>query len=248
MKATVFPSGSGVTNEQLAAFLIVARQYGLNPFIREVYGFPGKGGGIIPIVSIDGWTSLINRQRYLDGIEFEDHLENGKLAAITCRIFRKDRSKPTEVTEYLAECQRETEPWKKWPARMLRHKALIQCARYAFSLSGISDEDEAERQVEPPPTGKLELETDSVLHEKKLHAPVSAAPLLITVGDKLTIVQGNFRPVEIDLPKLGAKWEREQKAWTMPAGRTHELLALCEQKNLAYQELTQEKPIEAEVF
>ena len=36
-------------------------------------------------------------------------------------------------------------PWGRWPARMLRHKATIQCARYAFGLSGIVDPDEAER-------------------------------------------------------------------------------------------------------
>ena len=37
---------------------------------------------------------------------------------------------------------------------MLRHKALIQCARYAFGLSGIVDPDEAERIIaatEAPP-------------------------------------------------------------------------------------------------
>ena len=32
---------------------------------------------------------------------------------------------------------------------MLRHKTLIQCARYAFGLAGVYDEDEAERIVEP---------------------------------------------------------------------------------------------------
>src|SRR5690606_21577300 len=69
----------------------------------------------------------------------------GKLSAVTCRIFRKDRSRHTAVTEYLNECAGTSEPWKKWPARMLRHKAAIQCARYAFGLSGIVDPDEAER-------------------------------------------------------------------------------------------------------
>ena len=50
------------------------------------------------------------------------------------------------------ECKKESEPWKKWPARMLRHKSLIQCARYAFSLSGIVDPDEAERMIDVTPT------------------------------------------------------------------------------------------------
>ncbi|WP_208431614.1 recombinase RecT, partial [Bartonella doshiae] len=44
------------------------------------------------------------------------------------------------------ECaQDNSDPWKKYPARMLRHKATIQCARYAFGFSGIYEEDEAAR-------------------------------------------------------------------------------------------------------
>ncbi|MGL4675132.1 MAG: recombinase RecT, partial [Wohlfahrtiimonas sp.] len=34
-------------------------------------------------------------------------------------------------------------PWQSHPKRMLRHKAMIQCARLAFSFTGIYDEDEA---------------------------------------------------------------------------------------------------------
>ena len=33
---------------------------------------------------------------------------------------------------------------------MLRHKAMIQCARLAFGFGGIYDQDEAERIVEAP--------------------------------------------------------------------------------------------------
>ena len=151
VKATVFPAGKEISNEQAAAFLVVANQYELNPFTKEIYAFPGRNGGIVPIVSVDGWATLINRQVQMDGTEFQDHLgEQGELTAITCRIYRKDRSKPTEVTEYMDECHRDTDTWRKYPARMLRHKAFIQCARYAFGLTGIYDEDEAERITEAP--------------------------------------------------------------------------------------------------
>lgn len=148
IKATVFPQGKEVTTEQAAAFLVVAKQYNLNPFIKEIYAFPGRNGGIVPIVSVDGWATLINRQEQLDGIEFADHLNENQLVAVTCRIYRKDRSHATEVTEYMNECRRDTDTWKKWPSRMLRHKALIQAARYAFGLVGIFDPDEAERITE----------------------------------------------------------------------------------------------------
>jgi hypothetical protein len=52
------------------------------------------------------------------------------------------------VTEYLSECAQNTDVWKKYPFRMLRHKALIQCSRIAFGFSGIYDEDEANRIVD----------------------------------------------------------------------------------------------------
>ncbi len=146
LKATVFPSGKPVTEEQIIAFLVVANRYTLNMFIKEIYAFPGRAGGIIPIVSVDGWATLINREEKLDGIEFVDQLnQDGFLVAVTCRIYRKDRSHPTEVTEYMAECKRDTDPWRQWPNRMLRHKSLIQAARYAFGFAGIYDPDEAER-------------------------------------------------------------------------------------------------------
>lgn len=145
LKATVVPAN--VSPAQFAAFLLVAKEYNLNPITKEIYAYPAKSGGIQPIVGIDGWCNIINSNPQLDGITFEDNLNaEGKLISITCRIHRKDRSHPTECTEYMAECQRDTQPWKQWAARMLRHKALIQCARYAFSLSGIVEQDEAERQ------------------------------------------------------------------------------------------------------
>lgn len=154
LKKTIFPSDRVATNEQIAAFLVVANKYGLNPFTKEIYAFPGKGGGITPIVSIDGWLSLINRQPDLDGVEFVDRLDDsGKLLAVTAKVYRKSRAHATEVTEYMSECARNTDPWKQYPARMLRHKAMIQAARYAFGFAGVHDPDEAERIAESEANG-----------------------------------------------------------------------------------------------
>lgn len=134
-----------VSNDELMVFMSIANEYRLNPLAKEIYAFNNRGA-IQPIVSIDGWLKIINSHPQFDGMEFDDKLDaNGGLQAITCRIYRKDRSRATEVTEYLEECKGTSEPWKKWPVRMLRHKATIQAARYAFGLSGIIDEDEADR-------------------------------------------------------------------------------------------------------
>lgn len=146
LRATVFPADA--SKEQFAAFLLVAREFNLNPLTKQIYAFPDKRGGVVPIVPIDGWMAIINSHPQFDGMQFVDVFDGAKIVSITCKMFRKDRTHPTEVTEYLSECQKSTEPWKQWPVRMLRHKSAIQCARYAFSLSGIHDPDEADRIIE----------------------------------------------------------------------------------------------------
>lgn len=143
LRATVVPREC--TREQFAAFLLVAKEYKLNPLLKEIYAFPSKGG-IQPIVGVDGWANLINSHPAFDGMDFEDHFNQaGDLVSITCKMHRKDRAHAITATEYLAECKRGTDPWRQWPRRMLRHKAMIQAARYAFSFAGIIDPDEAER-------------------------------------------------------------------------------------------------------
>lgn len=136
LKATVF---KGATTEELLALVVTANEYDLNPMLKEIYAFPQKGG-IAPIVSIDGWLKIINRQPNFDGMSIEVSKDG---AEATCTIYTKDRNHPVSVTEYASECARNTEPWKQFPRRMLRHKAIMQCGRVAFGISGIHDEDEA---------------------------------------------------------------------------------------------------------
>lgn len=149
LRATAFRGD--VTNEQLMALCIVAQQYNLNPWTKEIYAFPDRSG-IVPVVGVDGWSRIINEHPQCNGIQFTE-ADDGSW--IECTIHRKDRQFPTAVREYMAEVKRDTQPWKSHPRRMLRHKALIQCARIAFGFGGIYDQDEAERiiDVSPPLAG-----------------------------------------------------------------------------------------------
>jgi phage recombination protein Bet len=140
LKATCIKGNA--TDEQVQAFCLVANRYGLDPFLKEIHAFAGQGGGIVPIVGIDGWTKIANGTNAMDGCEFAFDGE-GRSMTCTCTIYVKGRAHPTRVTEYMAECGRESQPWRQWPRRMLRHKAFMQCARIAFGLGGIYDEDEA---------------------------------------------------------------------------------------------------------
>ena len=165
---TVMPSGKQVSNEQFVSFMAVANEYKLNPLVKEIYAFPAKGGGIQPIVSIDGWLKIITNHEQFDGMEHEDILDNGQLVAIKCSIYRKDAKRPITVTEYMSECKRGTDTWKQWPNRMLRHKATIQAGRYAFGISGIVDPDEAER-IKDAASGEREINPAPVSNEKPVY-------------------------------------------------------------------------------
>lgn len=142
-------SGDNITDSQVQGFLIVAQAHKLNPWLKEIYAFPHKGG-IMPIVGIDGWVRIITTHPQYDGHEF---LYNGEekppsdpklVTSITCRLYRKDRTRPTEVTEFMSECKGTSPAWGKTAVRMLRHRSLMQAGRYAFGLGGIHTEDDAE--------------------------------------------------------------------------------------------------------
>jgi phage recombination protein Bet len=141
LKATAFKSSTPATDEQMMALLIVADQYGLNPFTKEIYAYPDKGG-IVPVVGVDGWSRIINEHPQYDGMTLTT-ADDG--TSCTCIMYRKDRAHPISVTEYMAECKRGTPPWSSHPKRMLRHRAMIQCARMAFGFSAIHDPEDAEQ-------------------------------------------------------------------------------------------------------
>lgn len=163
LKATAFRGE--VTDAQMAALLVVANQYGLNPWTKEIYAFPDKQNGIVPVVGVDGWSRIINDNPDFDGMEFRQaeemvEMKGAKSTApawMEIVIYRKSRSRPIIIREYLDEVYREpfkgkfgdvVGPWQTHPKRFLRHKTMIQGARIAFGFGGIFDQDEADRIIE----------------------------------------------------------------------------------------------------
>jgi len=155
LAATAFSTGKGEpppTVEEMHALAVVANEYHLNPFTREIYAFRNKRtGGIVPIVGIDGWIRIVERQPAYDGEEMKSGFDEtigpngGPLGFYyECFIYRKDRRFPISRRQYYAENFRETDPWRQMPTRMLQHRAYIQSARAAFGFGGIYDEDEGE--------------------------------------------------------------------------------------------------------
>jgi len=142
----------------LERLLLTAERLSLDPLSNEIYALEkpaatGQKAQIIFVVGVDGWTRIINSHPAFDGMRFlESALGDDELPLyFECTIFRKDRKVATSVREYMYEAHTNQGAWLTHPRRMLRHKAMVQCARLCFGLSGIYDPDEASRIQETQP-------------------------------------------------------------------------------------------------
>lgn len=158
VKNTVFKDA---TDAECNALLMVAHEYKLNPILKEIYAFRTKSGGIMPMVPIDGWISLVNRNPLFAGYETTYPSEeqwidrSGKKCPpwVEVTMYRRDSDRAYPHREYMDECYLDTGPWKSHPKRMLKHKAFIQSARYALGIRGVYDEDEARGMIDVTPSG-----------------------------------------------------------------------------------------------
>jgi hypothetical protein len=130
----------------------LAERLGLDPLSNEIYATElssesGKKPRIFFVVGVDGWSKIINAHPQFDGMSLMESVPDGDELPqyFECTIFRKDRKVATSVREYMHEAHTNQGAWLTHPRRMLRHKAMVQCARICFGLSGIYEPDEAQR-------------------------------------------------------------------------------------------------------
>ena len=208
---TIMPGKTNVTPEQFVSFMAIANEYKLNPLVKEIYAFPSRGA-IQPVVSIDGWIKIITTHPDFDGMSCDYEFNGKQIVSATCFIKRKSMSKEISATEYFDECNMGTDPWKKYPRRMMRHKATIQAGRYAFGISGIIDPDEKERyeriETDITPSDKTNLIMDAV-KEETAQEVFDAGCDWIDIAETMGELQSKFATSYKKLKKLKATNEME---------------------------------------
>lgn len=211
LKATAFRQKDvQISDEQMMALLVVADQHGLNPFTREIFAFPDKQNGIVPVVGIDGWSRIVNDHPQSDGFEFRESEkivtpEGGKPCPewMEIVIYRKDRSHPIIVREYIDEVYRPpfkkddgrviNGPWQTHTKRFFRHKVFVQGARIAYGFGGIYDEDEAQRVIDAE---VVSVQTSSATITRP-RARSENAPMVATTS------ANQDAPLQVDRKPLG---------------------------------------------
>ena len=138
---------TGLTNQlqpnEKAMFINMARDYGLNPFKREIYCTVYGEGQWRKCSIVTGYEVYLKRAERigkLDGWNCEVHgsLQDGSLSA-TVTIYRKDWSHQFTHTAYYVECvnkNKNNQPnaiWAKMPIFMTKKVAIAQAFRLCFS-------------------------------------------------------------------------------------------------------------------
>ncbi len=176
------------TQADLETLLVACERHGLDPIGREVFmvrdGDPLTDAALV-VVGVDGWSRIINAHPSFAGMQFKESSEliDGLPTWVECTLHRWDRRVPTRVREYLVEVRGASQAWITHPRRMLRHKALVQCARLAFGLVGVYDPDEALRIKESRRPAMVSQRTTTVGKVRRGHMGVEGLRAHLAGGD-----------------------------------------------------------------
>ena len=145
-------------------FLKTIHEFDLDPFNGEIIFIDShkESKSVWPFITIEGWIKLINQHPQFCAIEFTFPTQENQMnhSWIECAIYRKDRIKPIIIREYLAEVITEQAGWKDRPNRMLRHRALAQCAKLAFGICI------AESPIQRDSSGQAQNQSSALNHQK----------------------------------------------------------------------------------
>jgi hypothetical protein len=220
--------------QRVQYFNLVCKSLGLNPLTRPLQ-FMALNGKVVLYATRDCTDQL----RKLQGVSIlsMDSKMVGDLLVVTTSA--KDRAERTDfatgvvntkglVGADLANAMMKAETKSK------RRVTLSLCGL------GLLDESEVEPDELPPQPGTVVRENGAAALPAS-HAttaqPKSNMKVYIQVQKHFTVITGNTYFMKDHSKSLGAEFDGKARIWKMPAGRTHQLLALCDKLTLEYQEL-----------
>lgn len=167
IKATV---AKGATNEELVMFLSIANQYGLNPFMKEIW-FTKIGDESAIMTSRDGFKKLAERKpnfkkcqsvAVYENDEFQMEWILGELRNITHKFKQNDRGKLTgayavlKTTDHdviatyvdFREYDKKNKIWRRYPSAMIRKVAENDVYKRFANVNGLNDFESMPKQYQ----------------------------------------------------------------------------------------------------
>lgn len=216
-----------ITKQDVFTFLVQCSNLGLNPLVKQIYGFVSRGKLAI-VVSIDGWNAIANRNKTFDGVDFEfgpmrereltftrQSFGNGGKTSTTvpvkrmvadwikCVVYRKDRSHPVCVTTFFDEAYTGTEPWSNQPMQMLQNRAFVNSIKKAFNVSAYADDDSFVN---------MDMSShEETTFEQPMHEPAAPAPQIDMKPQSQLMTDIQRQTENVEIPELAAPKKRGRR-------------------------------------
>lgn len=226
-----------VTKEDIFTFLIQCKNLGLNPLLKQIYGFVSRGKLAI-VVSIEGWNAIANRSPQFDGCSFEfgpfttRELSYNKISYnrgtktnnnvtvkrsvadwVKCIVYRKDRAHPIVITTFFDEAYTGSEPWATMPMTMLQNRAFVNSVRKAFNVSAYSEDDRF-INFDTPAAEPLNANAVEITEPTEPVSVPAPAPELPENNSILGQILPDASTPDMDIPELKPKRGRKKKTET----------------------------------
>jgi phage recombination protein Bet len=155
----------GFTDLELSYFLNVAKSYGLNPFLKQVWGYKDTKGNIIVFAGRDGFLSKAQSDPRWNGIA-SDVIREGEKYEINIALGQishaKDVTSKAKIIGAYARCKpkgceietiewadfdtynKNYNVWKADPVAMIKKVAESHCLAKAYGITGLSVEEDFE--------------------------------------------------------------------------------------------------------
>ena len=215
--------------EDVMFCLEVAKQYNLNPILRQIFFVPRKfkdeNGAwhekVEPLVGRDGFLAIAHKMGNFGGIETTSALKevpcqtNGKwgmkqdLVGI-CKVFKKGCDKPFVVEVAYSEYVQKTrngEPtafWASKPDTMIKKVAESQALRKAFNISGLMSLEEVGVGTQNDSDSGVVIDTETI----EAQTDVEAENTMLATQEQAALAQ------------FGLSSEYKQ-GWIKVVGNTH---------------------------
>lgn len=132
-KAQCFRNANTVSDAQLAAFVSIANDMGVNPLLPGMlYAYPTTGGGIVPMMGPDGVYKKLMEHPAVEAWDTKVFPEDPEkpVTHATTTIYLKGKDHVISYTAYLGEWKVGSNPnWNSRPRHMLGLRSLKQAAR-----------------------------------------------------------------------------------------------------------------------
>jgi hypothetical protein len=173
----------GFSDTEAKVFAFRCQAMGLSPLTGQITAFK-QGGGVVPIVTIDGYRSIaasidpgyVVEIEYLSEDGWVDWIPNGEVSQARAKVWRTGTERPVVKAVSRKEFAGNGGPWKSMPNHMLAKVAESHALRMAYpqGLAGTYSSDEVST-AQPAVVTEITPPTDAPAAKKKLK-PQAAPP------------------------------------------------------------------------